>query len=130
DTGGGFLMTLSFTVALVCGHATVYAVVSSMTFDLFPTQVRYSGVALVSAFAGVAWGATTPLVAAALVPTAGEKHWWPLALMLVLAGIISLVCGMAAKKYTMAADAENKSVQPSDSKVSVTVAGVQSADRH
>lgn len=107
-TANGILMTLTFTIALVCGHATVYAVVSSMTFDLFPTEVRYSGVALTSAFAGVAWGATTPIVAAALVPTASDIHWWPLAAMLTLAGVLSLVCGVAARKYIVKADADKK----------------------
>lgn len=99
DTGNGVLMTLAFTFALVLGHASVYAVVSSMTFDLFPTEVRYSGVALCSAFAGVAWAASTPLLAAALVPTKGTAHWWPLAAMIVLASVVSLLCGLAARRY-------------------------------
>jgi MFS transporter, MHS family, shikimate and dehydroshikimate transport protein len=99
DTGNVVLMALAFTLALVLGHASVYAVVSSMTSDLFPTEVRYSGVALCSAFAGVAWAATTPLLAATLVPTASTVHWWPLAGMIILAATISLVAGRAAKKH-------------------------------
>lgn len=99
DTGNAVLMTMAFTFALVLGHASVYAVVSSMTFDLFPTEVRYSGVALCSAFAGVAWAATTPLMAAVLVPTRGTAHWWPLAGMIILASAVSLIAGMAARKY-------------------------------
>lgn len=104
DTGNVLLMTLAFVFALILGHASVYAVVSSMTFELFPTSIRYSGVALCSAFAGVAWAATTPLAAAAMVPTASDVHWWPLALMIVVSSIISLYCGVLARKY--AADSE------------------------
>lgn len=106
DTGNVVLMTLAFTLALVLGHASIYAVVSSMTFDLFPTSVRYSGVALCSAFAGVAWAATTPLLAAALVPTNGTGHWWPLATMIGLASVVSLISGLAARRYR-ASDAAN-----------------------
>jgi MHS family shikimate/dehydroshikimate transporter-like MFS transporter len=94
-------MIVAFTLALVFGHATTYAVVSSMTADLFPTEVRYSGVALCSAFAGVVWAAPTPLIAAALVPTDGSRHWWPLATILALTSVISLVSARAAHRYTV-----------------------------
>lgn len=121
DTGNGVLMTLAFTFALVLGHASVYAVVSSMTFDLFPTEVRYSGVALCSAFAGVAWAASTPLLAATLVPTSGTAHWWPLAAMIILASVVSLLCGLAARKYKTDVDDEPQpaGVVPAQSQVTV-----------
>ncbi|MFW0784446.1 MFS transporter [Gordonia sp. CPCC 206044] len=96
DTGNVWLMTVAFTLALVLGHATTYAVVSSLTAELFPTNVRYSGVALCSAFSGVAWAAPTPLVAAALVPTDGSHHWWPLPAILVVTAVISLGSALAA----------------------------------
>lgn len=91
DSGDMALMIVAFAVALVLGHATTYAVVSSMTADLFPTSVRYSGAALCNAFAGVAWVAPTPLVAAALVPADGSNHWWPLPSLLMLSAAISIV---------------------------------------
>ncbi|MDR7083359.1 MFS family permease [Arthrobacter ginsengisoli] len=121
DTGNAVLMTLAFTFALVLGHASVYAVVSSMTFDLFPTEVRYSGVALCSAFAGVAWAASTPLLAAVLVPTKGTAHWWPLAGMIILASVVSLLCGLAARKYKKDVDDEPQpsAVVPAQSQVTV-----------
>lgn len=98
NTGDRGLMMIAFTVALVLGHATTYAVVSSMTAQLFPTEIRYSGVALCSAFAGVLWAAPTPLVAAALVPTDGSHHWWPLAVGLVLCALISFVSAFATRR--------------------------------
>lgn len=111
NTGNVVLMIFAFTAALVLGHATTYAVVSSLTADLFPTEVRYSGVALCSAFSGVAWAAPTPLVAAALVPTDGSRHWWPLAAGLALTAAISIVSALAARRVPPAApearDTEN-----------------------
>lgn len=102
DTGNVALMMAAFSLALVLGHATTYAVVSSLTAELFPTEVRYSGVALCSAFAGVAWAAPTPLVAAALVPTDGSTHWWPLAVMLIVSSVISMVASTAARSRSAA----------------------------
>ncbi|WP_280460207.1 MFS transporter [Nocardia carnea] len=98
DTGNMALMTFAFAAALVLGHATTYAVVSSMTAELFPTEVRYSGAALCSAFSGVAWAAPTPLVAAALVPTDGSRHWWPLAAVLVVTAVISFVSAISVRR--------------------------------
>ncbi|WP_282771532.1 MFS transporter [Saccharomonospora viridis] len=97
DTGNMALMIIAFTVALVIGHAPTYAVVSSMTSDLFPTAVRYSGVALCSAFAGVAWAAPTPLIAAAIVPTDGSTHWWPLPVMLMVTIGIAIVSAVSVR---------------------------------
>ncbi|WP_051026784.1 MFS transporter [Nocardia higoensis] len=106
DTGNMALMTVAFTVGLVLGHATTYAVVSSMTAELFPTAVRYSGVALTSAFVGVIWASPTPLLAAALVPTDGSEHWWPLAAMLAGSAVISFVAALAARRLFGSADQE------------------------
>jgi MFS family permease len=102
NTGSMAWMLVAFTLALVFGHATTYSVVSSMTADLFPTEVRYSGVALCSAFAGVLWAAPTPLIAAALVPTDGSRHWWPLAALLSLTAVISVIAARAAHRRTVA----------------------------
>jgi len=99
DTGNKGLMIVAFSLALVLGHATTYAVVSSMTAELFPTSIRYSGVALCSAFAGVAWAAPTPLVAAAIVPTDGSVHWWPLPALLMGAAVISIVSALFARRH-------------------------------
>ncbi|WP_420752786.1 MFS transporter [Rhodococcus sp. O3] len=107
NTGNMGLMIVAFSAALVLGHATTYAVVSSMTADLFPTEVRYSGVALCSAFSGVAWAAPTPLVAAALVPTDGSKHWWPLAAILVVTAVISFVAAASMRRHFTSGTAAN-----------------------
>ncbi|MGE2716564.1 MFS transporter [Mycolicibacterium litorale] len=101
DMGSMGWMIVAFTLALVLGHATTYSVVSSMTAELFPTEVRYSGVALCSAFAGVLWAAPTPLIAAALVPTDGSRHWWPLATILAVTAVISLIAVRSAHRSTV-----------------------------
>ncbi|MFV9473975.1 MFS transporter [Advenella sp. RU8] len=97
STGNVVLMALAFIIALVLGHASVYAVVSSMTFELFPVEVRYSGVALVSAISAIVFSATTPFIAAFLVPAASQVHWWPLPAMLMAASLISIVAGYGVR---------------------------------
>lgn len=97
DSGNVLFMTIGMTFALILGHATTYAVVSSMTAELFPISVRYSGVALSVSFGGVLFAAPTPMLATLWVPTADQSaHWWPLAMMLVATSIVSLVSGLAA----------------------------------
>lgn len=94
DSGNVLLMTIGITFALILGHATTYAVVSSMTAELFPISVRYSGVALSVSFGGVIFAAPTPMLAATWVPTKDlAAHWWPLAAMLIVTALISLVSG-------------------------------------
>ena len=97
DSGNMLLMTIAFTVALVVGHAPTYAVVSSLTSDLFPASIRYSGVALCSAFAGVAWAGPTPIVATALVPPDGSAHWWPLPVLLIATVVISITSALVVR---------------------------------
>ena len=98
STGNIVLMALAFIIALVLGHASVYAVVSSMTFELFPVEIRYSGVALVAAISAIVFSATTPFIAAFLVPAASNVHWWPLPALLMVASLISIVSGYGALK--------------------------------
>lgn len=98
STANIVLMSVAFIIALVLGHAAVYAVVSSMTFDLFPVEIRYSGVALVSAISAIVFSATTPFVAAYLVPAASDVHWWPLSAMLIIASLISIISGFGARR--------------------------------
>ena len=119
NTGNMGLMIVAFSAALVLGHATTYAVVSSMTADLFPTEVRYSGVALCSAFSGVAWAAPTPLVAAALVPTDGSKHWWPLAAILVVTAVISFVAAASMRRHFTSGTAGDHDDESRDTRVRV-----------
>ncbi|MDO1486060.1 Predicted arabinose efflux permease, MFS family [Rhodococcus rhodochrous J3] len=120
NTGNMGLMIVAFSAALVLGHATTYAVVSSMTANLFPTEVRYSGVALCSAFSGVAWAAPTPLVAAALVPTDGSQHWWPLAAILVGTAVVSFVAAASMRShFTTGAASDDRDDQSRDLRVRV-----------
>lgn len=98
SSGQFILMTLSLVIALVVGHASIYGVISSLTVDLFPVEIRYSGVSLVAAISAVAFSATTPFIAALLVPTASAVHWWPLVAMIAVASVISIISGISFRR--------------------------------
>jgi len=77
-------------VMMIGAHATTYSVVSSLIAEQFDTKVRYSGTALSNALGGLIFSAPTPFIAEALVGKNGTG-WWPLALMTIVAALISVV---------------------------------------
>lgn len=111
SSGAFWLMVTSLILALVIGHASVYAVISSLTFDLFPVEIRYSGVSLVGAISAVVFSATTPMVAAMMVPAASDAHWWPLVVLIAVAGVISFISGISFRRLTMGAKPDHFKMQ-------------------
>lgn len=89
--GGNVWVTcVVVTIMMIGAHATTYSVVSSLIAEQFDTKVRYSGTALSNALGGLIFSAPTPFVAEALVGKNGTG-WWPLALMTIVAALISVV---------------------------------------
>ncbi|MEU6482217.1 MFS transporter [Streptomyces sp. NPDC047017] len=90
DSGDTLVVTLTVTLMMVGAHATTYAVISSMTAGLFDSGVRYSGTSLSNALGGLAFSAPTPLIAEAVIGPDGTR-WWPLGIMAIVAGAVSLI---------------------------------------
>ncbi|MDH6197824.1 MHS family shikimate/dehydroshikimate transporter-like MFS transporter [Mycobacterium frederiksbergense] len=63
---------------------------------LFPTEVRYSGIAFSREVTGAALGGTAPLIAAALVGSDG--NWHALALFMIVVSSIALVSAIVAAR--------------------------------
>jgi MFS family permease len=78
-------------LSLAIGHALLYSVQGSLIPELFGTRVRYSGASIGYQLAAPLAGGLSPLIAASLVK-AYPGHSWPLALLIVVVSIISLVC--------------------------------------
>jgi len=81
---------LATILALAGGHAALYSVQASLIPELFGTRLRYTGASLgyqlVSPVAGLA-----PVLAVWLVETFPDQ-FWPLAQLVILISIVSLVC--------------------------------------
>ncbi|TQS46254.1 MFS transporter [Cryptosporangium phraense] len=93
-------------VALVATYSVSFGLMAgaqgSFLVDLFPPEVRFSGVATCRELAGTIIGGPAPLIAAALVSAAGGAPWL-CALFLVLCCSLSVVSLLAARTRTVPA---------------------------
>ncbi|KZE44682.1 MFS transporter [Brevibacillus parabrevis] len=91
---------LWLTVATVIGlgilWAPVTAVLGTLFSEIFSTNVRYTGVTVGYQLGAALAGGTAPLIATALL--SAYNSWVPVALYIVLCGIISLVAIFATKE--------------------------------
>jgi hypothetical protein len=76
---------------MTCGHAVLYSVQASLIPELFGTRLRYTGASLGYQLASPVAGGLSPIVAAAL-ERAFPVRPWPLALYVVFASAVSLIC--------------------------------------
>jgi Na+/melibiose symporter-like transporter len=93
DGGSALDITLSISLAMV-GISALFAVLPAYVSSLFDARVRYTGISLAYGIAAGLIGGLTPLLASSLYIWA--KSAWPIALYLVVIGIISLIAIVAS----------------------------------
>lgn len=89
---------LIFLALIVCWVGVAGAGVGAQSAflpELFPIEVRYSGIAFSREITGALLGGTAPLIATALYAATG--HWWPIAIFMVVNAVVTLVAVYAAK---------------------------------
>jgi MFS family permease len=102
DTRTPVLVILGITVAVAL-LSVPYAVSGVLLTDLFPAELRYSGVALSANIASVLSG-FVPLLATAWLAAAGGRSWAPAVLLIVIA-LITASCGVLAPRIGLSRDA-------------------------
>jgi MHS family shikimate/dehydroshikimate transporter-like MFS transporter len=89
------------TCAIVAGiclcQAVVFALHASFLPELFGTNVRYSGISLGFQLGAAVGGGLTPVVAAATVAWSGGATW-PVSLMLVTLGALTLIAVLSTRE--------------------------------
>jgi MFS transporter, MHS family, shikimate and dehydroshikimate transport protein len=89
------------TCAIVAGiclcQAIVFALHASFMPELFGTNVRYSGISLGFQLGAAIGGGLTPVVAAATVAWSGGATW-PVSLMLVVLGVLTLIAILSTRE--------------------------------
>ncbi|BCU80850.1 MFS transporter [Polycladomyces abyssicola] len=85
-----FLLIVATVIGLGILWAPVTAVLGTLFSEIFTTHVRYTGVTLGYQLGAAIAGGTAPLIATALLETYNNS-WVPVALYIVLTGIISLI---------------------------------------
>jgi MHS family shikimate/dehydroshikimate transporter-like MFS transporter len=98
DTGVAVLIWLAMSAWLfACGAH--YGILGVFIAELFPAQVRYSGISFSYQLAAILGGSLAPIIAVALTNWAGGASW-PVATYLAVNALISLVSVyLASEKY-------------------------------
>ncbi|CAM5797243.1 MFS transporter [Brevibacillus borstelensis] len=101
----GEILTIATIIGLGILWAPVTAVLGTMFSEIFSTNVRYTGVTVGYQLGAALAGGTAPLIATALL-AAFDNSWVPVALYIVLTGVISLIA-IGATKETKDLDLDN-----------------------
>jgi len=75
----------------IMGQYPIFGIHAAFLTDLFPTNLRYSGITLSRETAYAVLGGPLPLVATAAVAAAGGKAW-PVSIIMLVMGLTSAVC--------------------------------------
>lgn len=106
-TGSFPLMALGF-LALFAGFAANYGVQGAFYPQLFPTALRYSGMAISYNVGGLLGGAVSPLIATSLL---SKYHsWTPIALYMAAAGVIGLAASLFLRERSASSPVQYTSV--------------------
>jgi MFS transporter, MHS family, metabolite:H+ symporter len=93
-SGNNLAMVLSMMIALNIGVLGLFSLESVTMAELFGSRTRFTQLALAKEIGGILATAIGPVVAAGL--TAATGSWWPIAAMLVVYSLITLVSAVLA----------------------------------
>lgn len=96
QTGNPFAIIAGVAIFLTLGHAAVYSVLPAFYCELFPTEVRYTGISVGYQTAAILLAGFTPVIASALVLWSGGT--WPLVAIIVLTTLIAVAAVAAARE--------------------------------
>jgi MFS transporter, MHS family, shikimate and dehydroshikimate transport protein len=90
QTENPFLIVLGIGVGMVLVQGSTIGVSAAMLAELFPTSMRWSGIAISREIPAALVGGTTPLIATALVATGGGTPWL-VGIFLTVLSIVGLI---------------------------------------
>ncbi|MEV5543992.1 hypothetical protein AB0L13_45035 [Saccharopolyspora shandongensis] len=93
--GNPVLVVLAITAGVACLSAP-YAVAGSLLTELFPPQLRYSGVSIAFNLGGVVSG-FVPFAATAVLAASGQRSW-SVALLLVGLAVLTALGGAIGER--------------------------------
>ncbi|KAB0486647.1 Sugar phosphate permease [Pseudomonas reinekei] len=88
DTHQTHLIYLALFLGLPISHGAMIGTQPALMGELFPTEVRYTGLAMGHEIASIFAGGFAPLIAMALF--ASQKSSWPVSVMLIVFGVLTL----------------------------------------
>jgi MFS transporter, MHS family, shikimate and dehydroshikimate transport protein len=96
-TRDAIIVTCAIVAGICLCQAIVFALHASFMPELFGTNVRYSGISLGFQLGAAIGGGLTPVVAAATVAWSGGATW-PVSLMLVTLGVLTLIAILSTRE--------------------------------
>lgn len=102
-TGNPWIIGATLVVVLGIVYPCVYGPQSSFYAELFPTQVRYTGISFVYQFSGIVASGMTPLILTYLLGQANEGFGLIL-VYVVFVSIVSAVCTLSIRRRDLARD--------------------------
>ncbi|HXP74263.1 MAG TPA: MFS transporter [Stellaceae bacterium] len=103
ETHDATIVYIALTIGLVLGQRPVYAVQPKFYHQLFPTRLRYSGIAWSREIVQALVAGTLPFIATALVASFGNSYV-PVALLMVFLGAVTLAALLAAPREPFESD--------------------------
>lgn len=83
------LIWLALVLWIAVGHGATFAPMSAFIAERFNTNTRYTGASISYQVSGILVGGPAPFLATALLAWAG--HYWPVAVFVIILGIISCI---------------------------------------
>ncbi|MGY3565468.1 MFS transporter [Sinomonas sp. RB5] len=90
-----FVILLTIIVGLVF-HGLMYSGQPAIMAEMFPTRMRYSGVSIAYQVTSIVAGSLAPVFATEWLKATGS--WWPTAVYLAAAGVITLIAVLAMRE--------------------------------
>jgi MFS family permease len=87
---------LAVLMAGLLFHAMMYAVQPAIMSEMFPTRMRYSGVSISYQVTSIVAGSLAPILATTWLKNTGS--WWPTAVYMALAAVVTLVAALALRE--------------------------------
>jgi MHS family shikimate/dehydroshikimate transporter-like MFS transporter len=97
QTGSTVIIILAFILIMNTAHDAQYATEASYFSELFPTQIRYSGISISAQLGGVFAGAFAPLIATALLDVSGI--WLVTAYFTAMCSISAIAAYLSPETY-------------------------------
>lgn len=94
-SGNFSLMMLAMMLGLPLCHGAMIAAQPCIMSELFPVEVRYTGLALGHEIGAVISGGISPMIAVALLLK--YDHWWPISVMLLGFALVALIALLSIK---------------------------------
>ncbi|GAA3563597.1 MFS transporter [Amycolatopsis ultiminotia] len=97
DTRNPVLITVAMALGLAVGHGAMYGAQAALFANLYPVDVRYTGLSITQQFGATLGGGLSPLLGSALIVAGGGGWGWVVAYVVGVA-VLSSLCTIPLRR--------------------------------